>query len=287
MPYNHSTEEDNDDDAFVDQEVIRVEIRPCTAPSKRLQKANNKCDVLVTKQLPNNDGHKENLHCGVEPEIQQIEVRKPKRPATAAAYVHFAGNVKNSNIGAEKNKSPMHSTRRRGSIMPPTMMMFHKRASSAEPRGRPGSIGTKTRNQRNDSKSTLMTNEEQDRIRQKIQEKAECLYRERLKRIVVSLMSAQGETVPRRIRSANSPRELPFYYHYLRNADLNARNNLRNEMQNAKITEEMNTMMSYLKECQEKDMMADTNQAKDRLLEATNVKNTTLRKGVQSFVKSK
>ena len=277
-------DEDDINDAAIDKN-FSFNVRPSTAPSQRQSNQGEKRGVLVTEPsyVAGNNEHR----LGVEPEIQQIEriERKPKRPATAAASVRFAGNVSEP---TDKKRSTIQSSHRRGSLKPPAIMMFRKRASTAGVNNNgthPVSSTERDGNRPYSSKATLMTNIEQDRIRQKIQKKAECLYSERMKRIVITLMNERGEIIPRRIRGATSPRELPYFEKYVQNVDIVARSNYGNFLKSIKRSNEMKTMLSYIDRCEQGLAIADASQAKTVLLQATNDRNNELNEYVQGFVR--
>ena len=291
-----STDDDDDEDldGVAIDEVIRVNVRPSTAPNKRLssdlfkEKKDPRQEVLVTEQVPKVSDIKETHSVGMEPEIQTIEIQdsndrvaKQSRPATAAASVRFAGNVSNSERRA---RSSIPSSKRRNSVKPPAAMLFHKResttgfganrASSAPPRSRRGA-----------AKPIVMSNMEQERIRRKIQEKAECLYTERLKRLALSCMKEKGELIPRRIPSANSAREMMFYENYLQNTDAFNRKIAWNALLNPKKSNnEIEMMLRFINRCERGMALADSNQAKTLLLQTTRDSAAKLNDNVQDFV---
>ena len=298
-----SVSDEDDDNSDLDRdlidEVIRVNVRPSTAPNRRRmsksykekQPQPQKDEVLVTEQVPRLSIHSEAHSVRMEPEIQTIELKesndtisKHSRPATAGASVRFAGNPPTG----RKSRSPYPSSRRKSSKKPPTAVLFLKRASVPGQNGNRRAASATTRNRRNEPKPIVMSNAEQDRIRRKIQDKAECLYTERMKRLVLICMKEKGEEVPRRIQSATSTREIPFYEHYLKNIDSYSRRMAWNSQLNPeKNTGEIETMLAFIDRCERGLALAEPVQAKSILLQATQETTTKLKENVREFVKTR
>ena len=284
-----SSDEENDGIAGFQgvDDVIRVNVRPTTAPVQR-QKSEVKEpaeEILVTEKIPHK---KESQNKGLEPEIQKIEVQEPKetaskpaRPATAAASVRFVGNIEKS------RRSPAQSARQRGGLKVPPAMMFYKRGSLREMEGsknRAESTGARTRPRRSASQPVTMSNAEQERIRLKIQQKAECLQMERIKRLAMACMKARGEEIPRWVYSATSTRELLFFEQYLKNLNGYFKRQAWNAQSDPTKPSEVDTMLDYLERCECGLALADANQAKSILLDASRETVTKLKENVRTFV---
>ena len=295
-------EEETDLDRDLIDEVIRVNVRPSTAPNRRRissfnknkEQQNEQDEVLVTKQVPRLSMLSESQSFKLEPEIQTIELKesneitvKHSRPATAAPSVRFAGNLPGTD---RKNRSSLQLSRRRSSIKQPAAMMFLKRGSiagvGANGTRRASSAGA-IRSRRKEQQPIKLTNAEQDRIRRKIEEKAECLHVERMKRLVVCCMKEKNEIIPLRIKSANTTREISFYEQYLGSTDARIRKTAwNNQLQQEKSSGEIETMLGFIDRCERGLALAEPAQAKSLLLQATHDASAKLQQNVHEFVRA-
>ncbi|CAK8673956.1 unnamed protein product [Clavelina lepadiformis] len=289
------SDDDQDDNDVLIDEVMGVNVRPSTAPGIRNSEENQtaletrRSDSVMVTHTENTQLYGQMQGTGIEPEVMNVEVKAPNdskvrktpRPASVAVAVHFNGNVN------ERETSPTRGRRRGSMLRAPNALMFRRKSNVGLSPPSNGTVSAPTSPRRQNSGGVaqeMMSNIEQERIRRKMHEKAQCLARERTHRMLLASMANDEQRKPSNFRSHSARRARDFSQYARNRYNFAKYTPVQTPRSTSEPDKQIEVMLNYIDRCDRGLIIPDNDEAKKVLLQATRERLIKLKGTVAEFV---